>query len=105
MEKLINTVNSFCDNISGDAIRLREYGRAFSTIGNDGMCQAMYDIAADLENSQDTIRHAVSKELDRQYKQSVQSSANVFNAAMAGIKVAIGVDLDKAAEGLASAEV
>ena len=105
MENFINTVNSFCDNISGDAIRLREYGRAFSTIGNDGMCQAMYDIAADLENSQSAIQDAIGKELDRQYKQSVQSSANMFNAALAGIKVAKGIDLDKAAEGLASDEI
>jgi ribosomal protein L18 len=103
MQELMDTVNSFCGNISGDAARLSGYARAFSTTGNDTISQVLYDIATDLENSQDAIRQAISKELDRQYKQSVQSTANVFNAALAGIKVARGLpdkDLSKAAIGL-----
>jgi hypothetical protein len=105
MEELMNVTNAHCHNISFEASRIRKYAYAFSTVGNLDMSEKLLSVAEQLEIDQRAIQDAVGKELDRQYKQSVQSSANVFNAALAGIKVARGVDdLDKTAEGLADAE-
>ena len=108
MQDLMNVVYNRCESISGEAHTLIDYARALSTLGNRELSLALYSIAGHLQCLREDIQDAVSKELDQQYKQSVQNSANVFNAALAGIKVAKGLsddDLPKAAKGLAGAEV
>jgi hypothetical protein len=58
---------------------------AFAVTGNISLSKELYSIAFKISSTQSLIQKEVSLEIDRQYKQSVQSSANVFNSALAGI--------------------
>jgi hypothetical protein len=81
----INAVNTYCNKLEALSDDLRKYAMAFAVTGNISLSKELYSIAFKISSTQSLIQKEVSLEIDRQYKQSVQSSANVFNSALAGI--------------------
>jgi hypothetical protein len=81
------TINNQCSNILQEAYAIQKYAYSFNHIGNTILGNSLTTIADQLTMQQKIIQECVSKELDRQFEQSQQSSKNVLDAAFAGIHI------------------
>ena len=95
MQDLLKVNSEEQGNLAGLSGELRRYANSFGLTGNSTMSDLLGAIADDLDGSANRIDKAITAELNGQYKQSLQSSANVLNAALAGIKVARSKDKTK----------
>jgi hypothetical protein len=87
MQEFMDVIHNQCANVRGMVCRLQKYSTAFYLLGNEKVSTELEVMAGELYQHQDNIQKELGKELNRQYKQAQQSSVNVFNAALAGIKV------------------
>lgn len=55
--------------------------------GNDYLAERLHTIAEDIEASRTGINNAVAKEINRQFKQSNETSKTIFESALAGAKI------------------
>lgn len=88
MQKFMDEMTEQCNKISKVSKNLFTYSNALSLAGNEKLGAELWDMAECLYSIRDRIDTEVGRELDRQFKQSKQSSVNVLNAALAGAKLA-----------------
>lgn len=66
---------------------LAKIASSFSTIGNEKIANILFGIESTISHSLSDIESYILEHMDDQVKQAKQSSVNVLNAALAGIKL------------------
>lgn len=80
-------VNEIADFMDETAKELQFSANAFSTVGQGGFACKLYNKSRALHKKAEELRQIVSGKIDGDWKQAQQSSANMLNACLAGVKL------------------
>lgn len=75
------------DQISRHVPYLRELADAFRTTGQECLASNLEAVANNLATTRDQLNDLVHEEVDRQFQEARQSSANVLNSMLVGIQL------------------
>lgn len=87
MKDLIEVTSNERLTLTSIAEKLEVLSNAFYITGNKDMSYKLSTLAGEIVASADRFNNAVGRALDETYKNSVQSSVNMVNAALAGITI------------------
>ena len=80
-------INAIADFMEETARELQFSANAFSTVGQGGFACKLYGKSKALREKAEELRQIVSGKIDGDWKQARQSSANMLNACLAGVKL------------------
>ncbi len=86
MSSYIDKINGSCDDIEGVKSELLTISNACYTVGNSTLGDNLRELAMELLAARNSIRKNSEENLNQQFRQTMQSSAKVLNAAIAGRK-------------------
>lgn len=80
-------IHESCDKILNASYFLQKLSNAFVVTGNEKVGNDLLYLSAELSDCQRSIRDSIGQKIDADYKQSLQSTANMMNALLAGAKL------------------
>jgi hypothetical protein len=87
-DDFLKAMDKHCNSVEAISQALSNYAVSFQVTGNITMSKNLWELSDRLSSVQMFIRKEVYEDVDRQYKRSQEASANILNAALAGIEVA-----------------
>jgi hypothetical protein len=87
MTDLLAEMRTHEDSMESCTSTLYNLSKSFYAVGNEKVADDLKVVCTEIMRSVRNLRKAVNENLDKEYKNAVQSSANVLNSALAGIKL------------------